>query len=427
MKVLMLGWEYPPEISGGLGVACHGLALGLSEQNVSIDFVLPKVTAKKTWKRVSLREAEEVEWKKVLTEEREWWEDVKVLEIGSFLMPYLSEAQFVKQQVVQKETKEKKVVVEKLEPLRKKLKGGYGPDLFNEVAKYAIIIGEEAAKSDADVIHAHDWMTFQAGIMAKSSSGKPLVVHCHSTEFDRMGVHVNQHIYDIERKGFEAADVVVAVSHQTKELIHQHYGIKLSKIHVVHNGFFEVASAKPVKRNTFNVSFLGRMVGQKGPEHFVDVARELLRLDDSYRFTMAGSGHMLDELKEKVYKMNLAPYFSFPGFLNAKKLPNFFANTDVFLLTSNSDPFGIVALESVSAGVPTVLSTKAGVSEVLTHAKTFDPWDTFSIKNFISELKGDPAYLKAYTKAQSQDLKKASWERMGSEVAGIYQKIVPTN
>ncbi|WP_339791362.1 glycosyltransferase family 4 protein [uncultured Imperialibacter sp.] len=424
MKVLMLGWEYPPEISGGLGVACHGLTLGLSEQNVSVDFILPKVTAKKSWNKVSLREAEEVEWKKVLSEEREWWEDVKVLEIGSYLLPYLSEEQFVKQHVVQKQTKEKTVLKEKLEPLRKKLKGGYGPDLFNEVVKYAIIVGEEATKSDADVIHAHDWMTFEAGVMAKSASGKPLVVHCHSTEFDRMGVHVNQHIYDIERKGFERADAIITVSHQTKELIHLHYGIKLSKIHVVHNGYFPVAAAKPHKRNTFNVSFLGRMVGQKGPEHFVDVARELLRMDDGYRFTMAGSGHMLDELKEKVYKMNLSHYFNFPGFLNQKKLPQFFADTDLFLLTSNSDPFGIVALEAVSAGVPAVLSTKAGVTEVLTHAAKFDPWDTFSIKNFISELKGDPARLKAYTKAQESDLKKASWQRMGEEVVSFYKKLI---
>ena len=424
MKVLMLGWEYPPEISGGLGVACHGLAFGLSSCNVSIDFVLPKVVAKKTWKKVALREAVEIEWKKVLAQEREWWDDVKVLEIGSYLMPYLSEAEFVTQKVTSVEKKQKTVVKEKLEPLERKLKGGYGPDLFSEVARYAIIIGEEAAKSDADVIHAHDWMTFQAGVMAKSASGKPLVVHCHSTEFDRMGVHVNQHIYDIERKGFEQADAVVTVSHQTKELIHEHYGIKLSKIHVVHNGYFPVAKVKPPKRSTFNVSFLGRMVGQKGPEHFVDVARELLRLDSSYRFTMAGSGHMLDALKEKVYKINLGQYFNFPGFVDPKKLPQFFANTDLFLLTSNSDPFGIVALEAVSAGVPAVLSTKAGVSEVLTHAATFDPWDTFSIKTFINEMKEDPSMLKEYTKAQEKDLKKASWERMGQEVLEVYNKLL---
>lgn len=423
MKVLMLGWEYPPEISGGLGVACHGLALGLSEQNVSIDFVLPKVAAKKTWKRVTLREAQEVEWKKVMKDEKEWWEDVKVLEIGSYLMPYLNEDQFNKQQVVKRDKRERLVRRERLDPFKKKLKGGYGPDLLTEVAKYAIIIGEEAAKTNADVIHAHDWMTYQAGIMAKAASKKPLVVHCHSTEFDRTGVHVNQHIYEIERKGFESADAVITVSHQTKNTIHQHYGIPLSKIHVVHNGYFPVEKSQKKEGDTFTISFLGRMVNQKGPEHFVDVARELLRLDDSYRFVMAGDGPMLGPVRDKVQRINLARYFNFTGFLPPKLLPDFFAKTNLFLLTSNSDPFGIVALEAVSAGVPVVLSNKAGVSEVLTHAATFDPWDTFSIKNYIAELRANPQQLKEYTRLQEKDLKKSSWEKMGREVAGLYAKL----
>ncbi len=419
MKVLMLGWEYPPEISGGLGVACHGLAYGLSLQNVSVDFALPKVKAKTSWKKVTLREVEEVEWKKVLTEEKVWWDAVRMLEIGSMLVPYVSPQQF--KQVERKEGTRK---VEKLEALRKKLKGGYGPDLFMEVAKYAIIIGEEAAKTKADVIHAHDWMTFPAGIMAKAASGKPLVVHCHSTEFDRVGVHVNQHIYDIERKGFEEADAVIAVSNQTKQLIHQHYGIPLSKISVIHNGFFPMEAEKMVNRKTFTVAFLGRVVQQKGPEHFVDVARELSRLDDDYRFVMAGDGPLLDSVKRKVERMNLTSAFAFPGFLKQNLLPHFFGNADLLLLTSNSDPFGLVALEALSAGVPVVLSNKAGVCEVLENAQCFDPWDTFSIKNFIHELKCNPAKLKEYKKKQTKDLKRASWEKMGADVHALYTKLI---
>lgn len=421
MKVLMLGWEYPPEISGGLGVACHGLTLGLSQQNVAVDFVLPRVKGSKSWKKVTLREAEEIEWKKVLTQEREWWEDVKVLEIGSYLMPYLDEIQFERKTVIEK--KEKTVAKEKLEPLKKKLNGGYGHDLFTEVAKYAIIIGEEAAKSKADVIHAHDWMTFQAGVMAKAASGKPLVVHCHSTEFDRSGAHVNQHIYDIERKGFEEADAVVTVSHQTRATIHDHYSIPLAKIHVVHNGFFPVEARRASVKGHFTVGFLGRVVNQKGPEHFVDIARELFRLDGSYRFVMAGDGPMLNAVKEKVHKLNLGSYFSFPGFLDQKQLPAFFGGLDMFLMPSNSDPFGIVALEAVSAGVPVVLSNKAGVSEVLTHAHTSDPWDTFSNKNVIHHLRTNSDVLKAYIKDLEKDLKKTSWEKMGKEVADIYSKL----
>lgn len=418
MKVLMLGWEYPPEISGGLGVACHGLAYGLSLQNLSVDFALPKVKAKKSWKKVTLREVAEIEWKKVLTEEKEWWDEVRMLEIGSMLMPYMSPEQF--KQVERREITRKK---EKLEPLRKKLKGGYGPDLFMEVAKYAITIGEEAAKTKADVIHAHDWMTFPAGIMAKAASGKPLVVHCHSTEFDRSGVHVNQYIYEIERKGFKEADAVVAVSNQTRQLIHRHYSIPLSKIYVVHNGYFPVEPEKMVNRKTFTVVFLGRMVQQKGPEHFVDVARELLRMDDSFRFVMAGDGPLLDGLKDKVLRMNLQSYFVFTGFLKSQLLPHFFANADLLLLTSNSDPFGIVALEAVSAGVPVVLSKKSGVCEVLNHAQCFDPWDTFSIKNYIHSLKAKPAAYKSYSKSLAKDLKNASWEKMGEEVNAVYQTI----
>lgn len=416
----MLGWEYPPEISGGLGVACHGLAYGLSLQNVSIDFVLPKVKAKKTWKKVKLREVAEVEWRKVLAEEKEWWEEVRMLEIGSYLAPYVSPDRFPVTEV--KELTKTRL---KTEPLYKKLKGGYGPDLFMEVAKYAVVIGEEAANTSADIIHAHDWMTYQAGVMAKAASGKPLVVHCHSTEFDRAGIHVNQHIYNIERNGFEEADVVIAVSNQTRQLIHKHYSIPLSKIKVVHNGYFPVQREKMVNRKTFTVAFLGRMVNQKGPEHFVDVARELLRLDDSYRFVMAGDGPLLDAVRYKVERMNLSPYFALAGFLKPQLLPSFFGNADLLLLTSNSDPFGLVALEACSAGVPVVLSNKSGVCEVLESAQCFDPWDTYSIKNFIDELRNDPKKLKEYIRKQQKDLKSASWENMGEEVNAIYKKLLP--
>src|SRR5439155_6915951 len=176
----------------------------------------------------------------------------------------------------------------------------YTGDLFAEVQRYAMLAAEIARTESFDVVHAHDWMTFPAGLAVAGIKGVPLVVHVHSTEFDRSGMHVDQRIYDIERRGMHGAMKIIAVSYLTKNLVTHHYGIDAGKVEVVYNAIEQNGNGHGFDPEQYSIHkdekivlFLGRITMQKGPEYFLAAAKKVLDVMDNVKFVMAGSGDMI--------------------------------------------------------------------------------------------------------------------------------------
>ena len=299
MKVLMLGWEFPPFISGGLGTACHGLTKAMSELGMEVLFVLPKPVASQFSSHVKLMTPRSslpgsIQYK--LSE----FERVTFRTIDAGLSPYQTPADYAQkarsspgQSAHEPGVFPPTAVLAEIGPGEH-----YAGDLFTEVQRYARLASAVAMEESFDVIHAHDWMTYPAGIAVASLTGKPLVVHVHSTEFDRSGEHVNQRIYDIERAGMHRASRIITVSHFTKKLVESRYGVPGDKIEVVYNaidlnGKRNGIKLHDIRRDEKIVLFLGRITMQKGPEYFLAAAKKVLEVIDNVRFIMAGSGDMI--------------------------------------------------------------------------------------------------------------------------------------
>jgi len=423
-RVLMFGWEYPPEISGGLGIATHGLLHGLTKQGTSVKFVIPtykKQTAKTAWEIISAGDVKMVS-RSVLEEKH--WEKISYIEVGAMLMPYISLDDYRKL-----EEKKESGITQQVRVLKETYEfgGGYGENLMEEVSRFALIGAQLASKNDFDVIHGHDWMTYPAALAAGAKSGKPVVLHVHSTEIERSLAHLAQDIYDLERKCLENADHVIAVSQLTKDILLLHYKLDESKITVVHNSFSQ-EFVKPVTKKKFpsknpTITFLGRMARQKAPTLFVDVAKSLSDRNPNYRFVMAGEGYLIDEIKQKVYQMNLQERFSFPGFLSSEEVKKVFAKTDVFLMPASAEPFGMVALEAAYSGVPVVLSKQSGAIEVLPSAHKFECWQTFRMADTIDEMIHHPKKALNYAKKIQKEARKTSWDKAAKKTIGVYKKL----
>ncbi|MBM3436225.1 MAG: glycosyltransferase family 4 protein, partial [Bacteroidetes bacterium] len=320
MRVLMFGWEFPPHITGGLGTACYGMTKGLLKHGAEVLFVVPKAYGDEDQRAVRLISASDVDLNFQRPEIRKYVRNLTYLEVGSNLVPYLDPEEFRKittETKVEKEIRRKSVYSKKFE-----FSGKYGHNLMEEVSRYALIGGIIAEQLDFDVIHAHDWLTYYAGIAAKRVSGKPLVVHIHATEFDRTGEHVNSNIYKIERAGLTAADRVIAVSNLTRKIVIEKYGIEENKVFTVHNAIEPVVKAESLDVNRVLkekvVTFLGRITFQKGPEYFIEVAHKVLQKDRNVRFVMAGSGDMLNTMIRRVAQLKIADRFHFTGFLQGE-------------------------------------------------------------------------------------------------------------
>ena len=301
MKVLMFGWEYPPNISGGLGTACYGLTKGLSSLNgIDLTFIVPKVYGNEDKTGIKLIGAGDVLLSgKILLKQRKF-EMRKSLTSEQQISAYITPKQYKKLLETQKRTdsaKVKKTSFGKLE-----FAGTYGSSLFNEISRYALVASELAKSESHNVIHAHDWLTYPAGIAAKEVSGKPLIVHVHSTEYDRSGENPNIRVYEVERRGMDLADKVITVSDLTRDIVIRKYNIDPSKIITVHNA---ADTAKSIRSTNLYrkgacdkiVTFLGRITKQKGPEYFVKAAYKVLQKMDNVRFVMAGSGAEFQHLK----------------------------------------------------------------------------------------------------------------------------------
>ena len=421
MKVLMFGWEFPPHITGGLGTACFGLTKGLVKHDTDIIFVVPKAYGDENQEAVRLVNASEVTIDLDIDEERTYWDRVQYMEVGSNIIPYVGPEEFSKISELEKRASENfksKVFAQKYE-----FSGKYGLNLMEEVARYALIGSAIATKHDFDVIHAHDWLTYSAGVAAKETSGKPLIVHMHATEFDRSGENINTDVFAIEKRGMEAADKVITVSNLTRRIVIERYGIDPDKVVTVHNAV-EPKDKKPsetekqVKEKV--VTFLGRITFQKGPEYFVEAANKILRRDNNVRFVMAGTGDLLHRMVMRVAQLRIGHKFHFTGFLKGDDVDQMFAMTDVFVMPSISEPFGIVPLEAMRSNVPVVISKQSGVSEILKHAIKVDFWDIDGLADAIYGLCHYQALSDDFIKYGKQEVESLKWEHAAAKVKDVY-------
>jgi glycogen(starch) synthase len=313
---------------------------------------------------------------------------------------------------------------------RTALRGGpdYSGDLYEEVHRYASVAAELAAEEDFDVIHAHDWMTYPAGIAVAEMTGKPLVVHVHSTEFDRSGENVNQTVYDIEREGMERADKVIAVSHLTKSTIISRYGIPADKVEVVYNGV-ERSRVCPltkmsIKRDEKLVLFLGRITMQKGPEYFLQAARKVLEVMSNVKFVMAGSGDMMYRAVEMAAGLGIGQKVLFTGFLRGDDVSRIYRMADLYVMPSVSEPFGIAPLEALDNDVPAIISKQSGVSEVLQHVLKVDFWDVNEMANKIVAVLKYPSLQMTLRNHGNFEVRKLRWKDAARHCLRVYREML---
>lgn len=305
--------------------------------------------------------------------------------------------------------------------------GGYGGDLFREIRHYAVAAERIAAGHGYDLIHAHDWLAFPAGVAASRILGKPLVVHVHATEYDRGGGAVNPAVYAVEREGMETAVKVIAVSNLTRRTVIGRYGIDPEKVVTIHNAVEPwgglPAEPQPKGRRDRIVTFLGRITSQKGPEYFVEAAALVLARVKGVRFVMAGSGDRMGDMVEYAARLGIADRFHFTGFLEGDEVQRMLQISDVFVMPSVSEPFGIAPLEALQAGVPVVVSRQSGVAEVLQYAVKVDFWDTHAIADAIYGFLHYPALAHLFAGRGGGEAGALRWDKAAGEVAALYREL----
>ncbi len=428
MKVLMFGWEFPPHISGGLGTACAGLTKAILRQGVDIIFVVPHAYGDEDQSQMQLVGANSI---KVKVNQYHFGEDIttgknlQYITIGSNLIPYVSEEDYydiINNRVTVDRQFKNHAIGQKTTI---NLKGGYGGGLMEEVSSYAYIASEIAKKFDFDVIHAHDWMTYDAGIAAKNISGKPLVVHVHATEFDRSGMNVNQVVYDMERRGMHGADKVLTVSNLTRNIVINHYGVPESKVTTVYNGVEAIGAKSSLHfEKTFDdkiVTFLGRITYQKGPEYFLEAAAKVLQRKKNVKFVMAGSGDMLEKMMWRAAELGISKNFFFTGFLRGDDVIHMLSISDVYVMPSVSEPFGISPLEAMRSNVPVIISKQSGVSEVLQHAIKVDFWDVDSMADAIYGIISYDALGNMFREYGKKEVDKFKWDNAAKRIKEEYK------
>lgn len=385
----MFGWELPPFNSGGLGVACFGIARALAKK-LDLTFVLPH--------RVHI---DSPPFKIIFAD---------LAELNPLVTPYSTIM---------------------------KLSGGnkFFVDLLSQVYQYSLAAQKLAAKLHFDIIHAHDWLTIPAGLAAKSASGgRPLVIHVHATEFDRAGgLSVNPIVYSIEKSGFEQADLIITISDYVKNTLVSRYGIPDMKIRVVNNGI-DASDYPPVggaitfiqsikARGGKVILYVGRITLQKGVDYLLSAAKLVLeRFPDAF-FVIVGSGDMEGQIIQQAATLGISDHVLFPGFLRGAQLNQMFSSADLFVMPSVSEPFGLVPLESIVSGTPVLISKQSGVSEVLRHALKVDFWDTAEMANQILAVLNYPSLPATLQHESSREVTHLTWQNAAEKCLGIYHSL----
>lgn len=460
----MLGWEYPPHIAGGLGTACAGLTTALAAQGVSIHFIVPEMFGDEEVYHMRLSGA--TSGGPVDRGELSHFERTG---IGTRLMPYLGQRSFERvyghhayggasgdadnageaSGVSSSLGADSELPIaahaaldgERSRTARTRIRRNmqednesavrpasrYSSSLFAEVERFTSDVLAVCAVEEFDLIHAHDWMTFPAGVALAQRTKRPLVVHVHSLEHDRSGVFYDEGINALERFGMRAADRVIAVSHYTKRSIQRYHEIAEDKISVVHNGVYPRHLVSDYReRKTWPkhvVLFLGRVTFQKGPEYFVEVAKRVIPHVPDLLFVLAGDGDLLPKIREQVAQLGLSEYFRFPGFVQGEELEELFSVADLYVMPSVSEPFGIAALEAISYETPVVLSKQSGVSEVIQHALKVDFWDTRRMADRIINALMHEELRQELSEQAMHELAQLHWEAAALKTRDVYHQV----
>ncbi|MCQ2160320.1 MAG: glycosyltransferase family 4 protein [Bacteroidales bacterium] len=428
MKVLMFGWEFPPHIAGGLGTACEGIVKGLAYNGVETLFVMPSASGDEDQSATTIINASDVAVDTVSTSISEYLDKVKFIHIGTNMVPYVNPDEF--ETLVEEERKRQVQDFKINYGVKYKFSGKYGSNLMEEVARYAMVGGTIALqhKDEFDVIHAHDWLTYMAGIAAKELTGKPLVVHMHATSYDRGDEnHIDTRVLDIETRGMLAADRVVTVSDLTRNIVINKYHIDPAKVVTVHNavdfsGRENITVERGVKDKV--VTFLGRITFQKGPEYFIEAAAKVLKRTENVRFVMAGSGDMMNRCIRHVARLGISDRFHFTGFLRGKDVQKMFALSDVYIMPSVSEPFGISPLEAMRSNVPSIISHQSGAAEILKYAFKVDFWDVDALADDIYALLSYPALAKFSEQNGFEEVNALKWNGATAKLKTVYESVI---
>ena len=413
----MFGWEFPPHILGGLGTASYGLTKGMHNNgNMEISFVIPKPWGdeEKGFAQIIGACNTPVAWRDV---SREYVEN----RIGKYMDPqlYFDLRDHIYADFNYMRLNDLGCI---------EFSGRYPDNLIEEINNYSIVAGLIARTIPCDIIHSHDWLTYPAGIHAKNVTGKPLVIHVHATDFDRSRGNVNPTVFAIEKDGMENADHIITVSNLTRKTVIEKYGMPPEKVTTVHNAVIPLdKELLELPRRTHGekvVTFLGRITMQKGPEYFVEAAAKVLEKNKNVRFVMAGSGDMMDDMIKLAAKRGIADRFHFPGFQRGKEVYEMLRDSDVYIMPSVSEPFGISPLEAMEMGVPSIISKQSGCAEILDNVIKTDYWDIDAMADAIHSIITNKALYNTLRDKGIEEIHGITWEKAGKKVIDIYEKVI---
>lgn len=420
MRALMFGWEFPPHILGGLGTASYGLTKGMASQSdMDITFVIPRPHGDEDTSFLRIIGAGDTP-----IVYREHTADYLKERLGSKMTPelYYHLRNHIYADFSYRHTNDLGCI---------EFSGRYPDNLLEEINNYSIVAGVIARAEHYDVIHSHDWLTYPAGIHAKQITGKPLVVHVHATDFDRSRGNVNPQVYAIEMDGMNHADHIITVSELTRRTVIEKYHQDPAKVTTVHNAvtpldpdILSIPRLTPLEHDKI-VTFLGRITMQKGCEYFVEAAARVLeRKSEGVRFVMAGNGDKMDEMINLVAKYKIADKFHFTGFMKGRQVYEVFKSSDVYVMPSVSEPFGISPLEAMQCGVPSIISYQSGCAEILNYAVKVDYWDVDAMADAIYALITYEEMHRYLKEEGLREVNALTWDIAGHKVRDIYDKLV---
>ncbi len=417
MKALMFGWEFPPHILGGLGTASYGLTKGMWEcGDMDITFVIPKPHGDedKSFAKIIGCSQVPVAWRGV---DRDYVDS----RIGKLMNPddYFRLRDNIYADFNYMNTNDLGCI---------EFSGRYPDNLLEEINNYSIVAGIIARTEQFDIIHSHDWLTYPAGIHAKQVTGRPLVIHVHATDYDRSRGNVNPTVFNIERDGMLHADHIITVSELTRRTVIDKYGIDPSKVTTVHNAVVplaqELIDIEAPRAKEKVITFLGRITMQKGPEYFVEVAAKVLKLDHNARFVMAGSGDMMNKMISLAAERGIADRLHFPGFQKGAEVYRMLKASDVYMMPSVSEPFGISPLEAMQMGVPSIISKQSGCAEILTNVIKTDYWDIDAMADAVYSICNNPALYNQLREDGLAEVAQITWDKAGKKVIDIYKQVL---
>ncbi len=399
MKVLTFGWDFPPHTTGGLGVACQGLTRELAQEGVEIIFVLPKSQEVAGDSRFIFADIEHT---------------ITVRKINSSIAPYLGP--------------QSQIDIYDEYGVRRL----YQTTLLEEVYAFARRASQIAQEEDFDIIHAHDWTSYLAGVAAKRVSGKPLILHVHATAFDQAASdNIDPSVFAIEKKAFVNADRVVTVSNFTKNIVVDKYGMDAQKIEVVHNGIDtqNVPHHEPTLQELRAqgkkiVLYHGRITIQKGVDYFILAAQKVLEYNPNVIFVVSGKGDMEGQIMQQVAALGLSQQILFAGALWYEERDRMYQSVDLVVMPSVSEPFGLVPLEAIQHGTPSLISKQSGVSEVVSHVLKVDFWDIDEMANKILATLRYPIMQKQLVQEGKKEISRLSWKVAANKIVNIYKRLL---